>query len=267
MNDCRARKNKERSFDVKQREVLGKYVYGLTDPRDGYLFYVGQGVGERLFDHLHDAEASVMSHRRSNKIQRIIDIWNSGNDVQWHIFAHSLSDEAADYVESSIIDALGCSLNGLSLNEKKGPKSTSLSASTVKSIGAKKIDPTIPYERVFVLPVHNGLASTPGDVYEAVRKAWGVSQGHRDGLSFAVAIKDNISIGCFKIDKWDHQWGNKYAFEGSECPDLINFNWQKIISGAMGYWQFGNYLIVEFDGEGKYRYLYGNSDKEWRSAA
>ena len=111
MEDKRARRNVKRTFDLKQRDILGKYVYGLRDPRDGHLFYVGQGVGERLFDHLHDAEALNQSTDRvSDKIQRILDIWDSNNDVQWHILAHGLSDETADHVESSIIDALGLSL-------------------------------------------------------------------------------------------------------------------------------------------------------------
>jgi hypothetical protein len=32
-------------------ERIGWYVYALRDPRDGRLFYVGKGVGNRVFQH------------------------------------------------------------------------------------------------------------------------------------------------------------------------------------------------------------------------
>jgi hypothetical protein len=32
-------------------ENLGYYVYYLKDPRDDKVFYLGKGVGNRLFNH------------------------------------------------------------------------------------------------------------------------------------------------------------------------------------------------------------------------
>ena len=44
----------EMHFDDNQQKELGKYVYALLDP-SGKIFYVGQGRGDRVFDHLREA--------------------------------------------------------------------------------------------------------------------------------------------------------------------------------------------------------------------
>ena len=36
-------------------ENLGVYIYFLKDPRDGKVFYVGKGVGNRVFSHVECA--------------------------------------------------------------------------------------------------------------------------------------------------------------------------------------------------------------------
>ena len=36
-------------------EFLGWYVYPLIDPRNGETFYVGKGLGDRLFQHVGEA--------------------------------------------------------------------------------------------------------------------------------------------------------------------------------------------------------------------
>ena len=38
-------------FSTSIIEKLAYYVYCLIDPRDGNIFYVGKGVGNRVFHH------------------------------------------------------------------------------------------------------------------------------------------------------------------------------------------------------------------------
>ena len=41
-------------FSVDVANKLGNYVYRLIDPRDFQTFYVGRGVGNRVFQHAKD---------------------------------------------------------------------------------------------------------------------------------------------------------------------------------------------------------------------
>ncbi len=256
--------NPQRQFDSLQKERLGNYIYTLKDPRDNKIFYVGQGTGDRVFSHLNEAEELLKGNTSYNsKRARIADIWHSGEDVEWLILSHNLPDESVDHVESAVINALDISQNGQCLNIIGGPRSSLLSEREVKALSASAINPNFKIEKVFVFPVHNAIEACAESVYQATRASWKVNKKHLLGISYAVGVKDGISIGSFKINKWESH-GEKYAFNGAETPELNNLNWRKIISSAFGYWQRGNYLIVEFDGVGKFRFIRGCSNNAWK---
>ena len=47
----------KKSFNKRERQALGRYVYRLIDPRNGETFYVGQGRDDRVFQHVREAES------------------------------------------------------------------------------------------------------------------------------------------------------------------------------------------------------------------
>lgn len=255
--------NANRNFDMLQQERLGLYVYALLDPRDGKIFYIGQGRNNRIFDHFNDAENKLRSNRiLSSKEIRILDIWKNSEDVVWKIIAHKLSDESANATEAALIDSMSVSPNGPCLNEVRGPRSSMLSEGEVATLGASPVNPDTSYSSVFMFPVHNALSDSRENIYEATRAAWSVSKHNRSRESHAVGIKNGISIGGFSIDRWK-QHGDKFAFSGADDKSLVNFDWKPIISQTIGYWQRGNYLIVEFDGHGLFRFLRGSQKRDW----
>lgn len=79
------------------------YVYTLTDPRDGEVFYVGKGSGHRIDD--HEAEARKGVHSR--KCRRIRDIWDDGHKVQKAIASWHEDENAALSVEQMLIAKIG----------------------------------------------------------------------------------------------------------------------------------------------------------------
>ena len=61
------------SFSAEVAHQLKTYVYRLIDPRSGETFYVGKGVGNRVFSHIN-AEKNLEGDGLDNKIKRIREI-------------------------------------------------------------------------------------------------------------------------------------------------------------------------------------------------
>ena len=132
------------------------------------------------------------------------------------------------------------------------------------------VNPQKAYPKVFIFPIHKMLKQG-ASVYDATRKWWRVKKSLRERpFGIAVGVKDKISQGVFEISndwypstKEDKHW----EFNGAETDatdGLHNKDWSKIINKAIGYWQRGNYLVVEFDGKGKFRFIRGGGkNKGW----
>jgi hypothetical protein len=264
--------NTQRTFDDLQKKKLGKYIYALRDPRDRKIFYVGQGINDRLFAHFNEAEICINSSKPfndiSSKVIRIMDIWKNNEDVEWLILSHNLPDPIiADYVESAIFDSLSESQNGETLNDVYPPKSSRLLPDDLEAMAAEFVNPQLNYQSVFIFPVHNAL-TIGTNPYNATRTMWTVSNNYRIlNPSYAVGLKKSISKGSFEISSWVSVTGtNKHEFislghpNPSDYQPLLNKNWNNVLAMAKGFWQRGNYLIVEFDGKGKFRIVRGSQD-------
>lgn len=265
--------NTQRNFGPIVKEKLGLYVYALRDPRDRKIFYVGKGKDDRVFQHFNEAEkmASLSISQLSSKTLRILDIWNNEEDVEWLIIAHNVSDtDTAEIIESAAYDALGQSQNGEPVNENHTPRSSLLLPDDIEALSAQRINPSRPFETVFVFPVHNAL-NLGKDIYNATRAAWKVTPHFQKLDSYAVGLQYSISKGSYKINDWQEIPGvNKHEFFAPNHPDpktvneLINSNWTRITAAAKGFWQRGNYIVVEFDGAGKFRVKRGSQNKDWQ---
>lgn len=259
--------NAEMKFDELQKKKLGLYVYVLRDPDSKKVFYVGQGRGDRVFDHFEDARKCLgKTSTPKEKERRILDIWERGKDVEWAIISHGLDPEKggeiSNQIESAVYDALKESKNATPLNDNLTPHSTFLSSTEVRMLSAEQIDPSLPYEVLFIFPIHKALAQ--GRLpYEATRKFWTVSPEFRDRPAFAVGLKNGISVASYEIGHWEESGNNKWMFTGKEHPALLNKAWKKLITfpGASGFWSQGNYLIVNLDGKGNASFLRGAKDK------
>ena len=140
-----------------------------------------------------------------------------------------------------------------------------------QSTSVTAVNPETPYPAVFVLPIHNMLPKTKS-AYEAARRSWIVSQRFRDlPESLAVGIAEGwTSVGAFEIESWkpaSDAGKTKWEFDGTELPEghpLARKNWRTVIDAAGGYWNYGNYIVVEFDGKGLFRVLKGSANRRWR---
>jgi len=90
-------------------EKLGYYVYALRDPlEDGCIFYVGKGVGDRVYAHArHAKRVDPPKTSAQLKLTRIHKIHAAGLDVGVELVRHNLKDEAEAFeVEAAVIDVL-----------------------------------------------------------------------------------------------------------------------------------------------------------------
>jgi hypothetical protein len=265
--------NPKREFDDTQIKKLGKYIYALRDPRDGKIFYVGQGKGDRVFSHFGEAEGDLNSskpfNKMSSKVIRILDIWKNNEDVEWFILSYNLPEVeyVAHIIESAIYDSLSESQNGEPLNDISPPKSSRLMPDDLVVMAAEFVNPLIPIKSVLVFSIQNALFKGVSP-YNATRSAWVISNNYRNlKPSFAVGLKNSISKGSFEISSWSSVAGtNRHEFISNNHPTpsdylpLLNKNWNNVIAMAKGFFQRGNYLIVEFDGNGKFRIVRGSQD-------
>lgn len=84
------------------------YVYGLVDPRNNQIFYVGQGQGNRVFQ--HEVEARKYGNRKKMKLDKINEIQKTGLEVERYIINNNLTKEQANAAEGVLINALNLNL-------------------------------------------------------------------------------------------------------------------------------------------------------------
>jgi hypothetical protein len=85
-------------------EKLDNYVYFLQDPRTNKVFYVGKGVGNRVFNHL---DCAIETDGETEKRKIIRGIIKSGKKVRHFILRHGLTEKMAFEIEASLIDFVG----------------------------------------------------------------------------------------------------------------------------------------------------------------
>lgn len=127
---------------------------------------------------------------------------------------------------------------------------------------ANPVNPNMAYPRVFIFSIYKALREGK-DVYEATRYAWKVNHKLQDlsQETIAVGLENGLLKGAYRIQNWEFVPElSKHQFEGEEISDFYNTKWHSIVNKS-GYWRFGQYLIVEFDGKGKFRFVRGSQDK------
>jgi len=115
------------------------YVYELTDPRNGQVFYVGKGKDNRINEH----EVEAKTDHPSYKCNKIRSIWAAGHEVVKQKVAMFWDEEAAYQHEEDRIAEIG--LNNLT-NIFGGGRRKDITYSLPKRVTSKKTKVVAPMD-------------------------------------------------------------------------------------------------------------------------
>lgn len=213
-------------FSASVLENLKYYVYRLIDPRNGETFYVGKGIGNRLFAHIK-GEAEAGEDVLSEKLQRIREIRVSGLEVGHVIHRHGMDERTAFEVEAALIDCYPAATNlvGGHFSDERGVMHAK---QAIEQYEAKE---AVFRHNVIIITV-NQSATEKSSVYEAVRYAWKIDPKKAEKADLVLATQRGVIIGVYEPEEWlpatpDNfpgttiVWDGRWGFKGKEANDDI----------------------------------------------
>ncbi len=222
-------------------EQLGFYVYALRDTRPdrgGRIFYVGKGVGDRVYQHVRAAlEEADPAARASLKLDTIRDIHAAGLEVGVEIVRHRMQESVAFEVEAGLID--GLRLVGIDLtNEVVGMDSVARGwhplGELIALYHAQPLQPTT--DRLLLIKINRLYKPTmsEAEIYEVTRKWWRCDP-HRRRPDVALAVYLGIVRAAYHIEAWEQaepENGNatgRWAFTGCPSDELTErYRWKSV---------------------------------------
>lgn len=220
-------------FSQSVKEQLRFYVYFLRDPRNGQVFYVGKGQGNRIFNHV---SCALDSEHASDKLEIIRSILAAGLNVEHFVLRHGLSEESAFEVEAALIDFVG--ISNLS-NLQNGHYSSDFGIKSTEEIIAMYSSAELETNEPLLLININKLYHrdiTSSELYDATRQAWVIGD-RRNQAKYGVATYRGLTREVYAIDSWypiNINGKTRWGFNGKLAPDHIR--------NKLRYKSIGNYF-------------------------
>jgi uncharacterized protein len=191
-------------------ERLGSYVYLFIDPRDGRIFHVGTGTGDRCFRHLAEAH---------DDLPLISEIEDAGHRVRIDILRHGLSPETAASVAAAVIDVLGS--DDLGTDQREASPAGRMSVGDLNArYGAKPVTIRPEHPVVLIRIPRAGRRGTDRHCYELTR-GWWLADARRENAKWAFAVDEGVVRAVYRIDAWEPaRAGNRWGFRGPRDPAM-----------------------------------------------
>lgn len=213
------------SFPPGVAQQLKTYVYRLIDPRNGETFYVGKGVGNRVFAHIHE-EHGLDGDPIDNKLKKIREIRNAGFEVAHVIHRHGMDEKTAFEVEAALIDAYP----GLT-NIASGAGGSAFGTMHAQEIIRRYAAEVAVFQHKAIL-ISVNRSSAEKSLYEATRFAWKISPTKARRADVILSTVRGIIMGAFIADTWlpatvanfpglEDDAPGRHGFIGHEAPDEL----------------------------------------------
>lgn len=192
-------------FSEKSLLFLGDYyVYGLIDPRNKQIFYIGKGTKNRVFE--HERESLENHDSEKLKLKTILEIKNAGFEVEKIIINSNLSEEEAFAAEASLINAFNYVGNIKLTNIVAGHHSAeALSAENFEKIyGAEELEDKDIKHRILVIKINKLYQRNlnENDLYDAVRGVWRASKERVKSVEYVFGVFNSLIVAVFKPSEW-----------------------------------------------------------------
>ena len=197
------------SFSEKALESLnGYYVYALIDPRTNDVFYIGKGIGNRVFS--HEAESGKSPKSEREKLRKIQNIENDGFSVKRIIVNWGLSEPEAFIAEATLINLFNIiSANPLTNIVAGHHVHESLSVEDFElQYGAEMLKPEEIKHNILVIKINKLYRRNMSnyEIYDAVRGMWKASLKSikARNVKYVFAVYNSLIVGVYKPDEWHY---------------------------------------------------------------
>ena len=182
------------AFPPSVQTALRYYVYVYIDPRNGEVFYVGKGIGNRAFTHLLEGIGSA-------KTKRIRAIRREGFQPSIEVLAHGLDESTAFKLEAAAIDLLG---KHQLTNLVRGQGSAIAGLMTIVQLNAIYAPKPAVFRHSAVLIRINKLfryGMTEIELYDATRSSWRLKPQSARGR-LAMPVFDRVIQEVYEVREW-----------------------------------------------------------------
>lgn len=201
---------------------IGNYVYRLIDPRDFQTFYVGRGVGNRVFQHAKEE----LKHFEENedalsmKLEQIREIRLAGKEVICVIHRYGLTKEQAMEVESALID---CYPGLTNLVSGYGSDRGVITADDLQNTLERPVyEEPEDLDYIIIKTTRNAINNN-GNLYEATRRAWRANLERAKKVKIVLSVIGGIVREVYEVSEWyrSPESENRIEFYGKPAKDEI----------------------------------------------
>ena len=239
-----------KKFPANIHKQILNYIYAIYDPREVLPFYVGRGVGDRVFSHLKDSHNQEVD-------SKISTLRNQGLEPVIKILIHGLNSKQARAAETVAIAMLG--KDNLA-NKVLGSKTSLTNVSPEELIHHYNAKEVLIKHKAILIVRNPWNPNQPERIhYDRTRSAWRLGK-KKDFAEYAFLVHQAVVKRVYTIAGW---YPDGSTFHTRNNPDPNNEHYKTGYENRNRYEFVGRLLHPEdelaklYVGKSVKRYLRG----------